>query len=74
MLSVYHEEGEDMVKIECVAATICICILVIRNADGVVIDMPKTGALSGETFVEGDVMGDNDDLEEESHIHNIVLN
>lgn len=61
-----------IVKIECVAATICICILVIRNADGVVIDTPKTGALSGETFVEGDVMGDDDDLEEESHIHNIV--
>ena len=60
--------------IECVAATVCIVFLVIVKTDGIIIDKPYTGALAGETQVQGEFMGGNDNEEDDktAHIHDIV--
>ena len=59
--------------IECIAATIGIVFLVVRNADGIVTEEPRTGALAGETHVSGEFMGDMEAEEDKNgHIHDVV--
>ena len=59
--------------IECIVATIGIFFLVVRNADGIVVEEPRTGALAGETHIVGEFMGDNLDAEDkDGHIHDVV--
>ena len=59
-------------KIECIFATVCIFILVVRYTDGVTFDERRTGALAGETQVVGEVMGGNKEEDDASHIHDII--
>ena len=59
--------------IECVVATVCVVVLVIGKVDGIVLDSPHTGALAGETQVQGELMGDNNLGEDKStHIHDVI--
>ncbi len=47
-------------QIECLVATIGICFLVILQHGSVGIEEKSTGALAGETYVAGDIMGTDD--------------
>lgn len=60
--------------VECVVATICVVVLVIGKFDGISLDNSRTGALAGETPVQGEIMGGNNEVldDKSEHIHDIV--
>lgn len=59
-------------QIECLMATIGICLLLIGHNGSIDMEQVQTGALAGETYVGGDVVVNADDEKEETSFYEVT--
>ena len=68
MLKKYCRRNIQVIfQIECLVATLGICLLLIGQNGRIDLEQPKTGALSGETYEGADILVRDEESESESH-------